>query len=84
MSTRDGDVLFVEGVPYLRYVVSYVLASGPRRRMVRWSPGYPWVRSEIARELVDRFGDDGIRPHSVTIRQRSLAPRPPRSRKVVS
>jgi len=60
-------VRYIEGVPYRRYVVRYTLRSGKRRRMVRWSPGPPWVREEIARELCERFGLDGIAPGSVTI-----------------
>lgn len=59
---------YIEGVPYDRYVVRYTLADGTRRRMVRWSPGEPWIRDEIGRELVERFGVDGIKPGSVTIR----------------
>lgn len=58
----------VEHVPYYRFRVRYTLADGKRRTMVRWSPGFPWVREEIARELVERFGLDGIAPGSVTIR----------------
>ncbi len=42
-----------EGVPYYRYVVTYTLTDGRRRRMVRWSPGLPWLQSEVARELQD-------------------------------
>lgn len=61
-------VRMIEGVPYQRFRVRYTLASGSRRRMMRWSPGFPWVRDEVGRELVDRFGLTGIRPHSVTIR----------------
>lgn len=57
----------VEGVPYYRFVVRYTLRTGQRRRMVRWSPGFPWVREEIARELVERFGIEAIKPGSVTI-----------------
>ncbi len=60
--------LIVEGVRYYPFRVRYTLADGRRRRMTRWSPGFPWVREEIARELDDRFGIDGIAPGSVTIR----------------
>lgn len=60
--------MLIEGVEYHKFRVSYTLADGMRRRMVRWSPGYPWVREEIARELVERFGLDGIKAGSVTIR----------------
>jgi hypothetical protein len=60
-------VKMVEGVPYVKFVVRYTLADGKRRRMMRWSPGMPWVRYEIGRELVERFGVEGIKPGSVTI-----------------
>jgi hypothetical protein len=36
--------------------------------MVRWSPGPPWVRDEVGRELVERFGVEGIKAGSVSIR----------------
>jgi hypothetical protein len=60
-------VRYIENVPYYRFHVRYTLANGKRRRMTRWSPGFPWVRDEIARELVERFSLDGIKPGSVTI-----------------
>lgn len=59
--------MIIEGVPYYRHVIRYTLADGRRRRMVRWSPGFPWIRSEVGRELADRFGLDGIKHGSVTI-----------------
>jgi len=59
----------IEGVRYRRFVVRYTLANGARRRMMRWSPGAPWVYDEVARELVDRFGLEGLKPRSVTIRE---------------
>ena len=61
----------VEGVPYYRFRVRYTLTDGKRRSMVRWSPGLPWVREEIARELLERFTLDGIKPGSVTIQGES-------------
>ena len=57
----------VEHVPWYRHVIRYTLATGERRRMVRWSSGAPWVYEEIGRELIARFGDTGIRPGSVTV-----------------
>lgn len=57
----------VEGVPYERFIIRYTLISGQRHRMVRWSPGLPWIREEIARELHERFGLESIKPGSVTI-----------------
>ena len=61
-------VKYIENVPYYRFRVRYTLACGQRRVMVRLSPGYPWVRDEIGMELLERFGADGIKPGSVTIR----------------
>lgn len=60
-------VKYIENVPYYRFRVRYTLASGQRRRMSRLSPGFPWVLDEIARELVDRFGLEGIKAGSVTV-----------------
>lgn len=57
----------IEGVRYYRFLVRYTLRDGSRRRMVRWSPGFPWIREEILRELDDRFGLDAIRPGSITV-----------------
>lgn len=59
--------MIVEGVPYTRYVIRYTLASGKRRRMTRWSPGYPWIREDVARELLSRYDLADIKPGSVTI-----------------
>lgn len=61
--------LYIEGIPYWPFLVRYTLADGKRRRMTRRSPGEPWVYSEIGRELVDRYGVEGIKPGSVTIRR---------------
>lgn len=60
----------IEGVFYWPYVVRFTLANGKRRKLIRWSPGVPWVYSEVARELVDRYGLEGIKPNSATIRPR--------------
>lgn len=62
-------VTFIEGVPYFRFRVRYTLACGKRRRMTRLSPGFPWVREEVARELFERYGAESIKPGSVTIQQ---------------
>ena len=59
--------MIIEGVQYNRYVVRYTLADGRRRRIVRWSPGYPWVYDEVGRELADRHGVENIKPGSCTI-----------------
>ena len=63
----QAHVRHVENVPYYKFRIRYRLATGERRTMVRWSPGFPWVRDEIGRELVERFGLEGIAPGSVTI-----------------
>ena len=57
----------IEGVSYYRFRIRYTLTTGERRRMVRWSPGFPWIREEIGRELVERFGLEAIKAGSVTI-----------------
>jgi hypothetical protein len=62
-------VRYVEGVPYYPFLVRFTLADGRKRRVVRWSPGDPWVRQEVARELVERFGVEGLQERSVTIRR---------------
>lgn len=60
-------VRIIEGVPYYRHRVRFQLADGRRRTWVRWSPGAHWVYQEVARELDDRFGIEGIKPRSCTI-----------------
>lgn len=60
-----------EGVRWYRHVVRYRLGDGRHRRLVRWSPGEPWVRGEVVRELDERHGLENIAPGSVTVR---LAP----------
>jgi hypothetical protein len=67
LSARRVAVRHVEGVPYHRFRVRFQLADGRRRSWVRWSPGSPWVYEEVGRELADRFGLEGIKPHSCTI-----------------
>lgn len=61
------QVRHVEGVPYYPFEVRFRLADGRRRRWVRWSPGYPWVRGEITRELAARFNDREL-PTGSTVR----------------
>lgn len=58
---------YVEGVAYYRHRVRFTLADGRRRSWVRWSPGYPWIREEVGRELFETFGLSGIKPGSCTI-----------------
>lgn len=51
----------IEGVPYYRFRVSITLTSGRRRRLFRHSPGFPWVRSEVTRELSDTYEPQEVR-----------------------
>lgn len=62
-------VKIIEGVPWRKYRVRYRMSNGRRRSMTRWSPGFPWVRMEIARELDETIGIENIAPRSVTIRE---------------
>lgn len=64
---------FIEGVPYHRHVVRYTTIDGKRRRMVHWSPGHPWVRTEVLHTLDARVGVENIKPRSVTIVLAALA-----------
>jgi hypothetical protein len=59
--------VIIEGVTYYRFRVTFRLADGRRRRWVRWSPGPPWVRDEVGRELYERFGLSGVRERSCSI-----------------
>lgn len=62
--------MVVEGVVYRRFVIRYTVSvdGRPRRRkMIRWSPGIPWIRMEIARELDSQYGIENIKPRSVSI-----------------
>lgn len=61
--------MIVEGVRYHRYVIRLTLKDGTKHKLFRWSPGPPWVRTEVAHELEDLFGVERIKPHSVTIRK---------------
>jgi hypothetical protein len=64
---KRPSVRYVEGVPYYPHRVRFQLADGRRRSWVRWSPGAPWVREEVGRELWDTFGPEGVKPGSCTI-----------------
>lgn len=66
--------LTVEGVTYRRFVVRFAVWDEARqdwvkRRWVRYSPAVQFARHEIARELVERFGEHRIKHHSVTLRE---------------
>jgi len=58
----------IEGVTYYRYRVAFRLVSSGRKRRTFWSPGHPWVRTEIARWLDGTYGIEAIVPQSVTFR----------------
>jgi hypothetical protein len=61
--------MLIEGVTYYRYRVAFRLADNRRRRWIRWAPALQYAHEAVARELVERFGIEGIAPHSCTIRQ---------------
>ena len=63
------DVRYIEGVPYYKFRARFRLVSGERRQRTYWSPGYPWVRTEVARSLGAEFGIENIKPQSVTLTQ---------------
>lgn len=48
----------LEGVPYHRFVIRFTLATGERRRWVRYSPALSFMRSELVRE----WSQKGIEP----------------------
>lgn len=60
--------MLVEGVLYHRFRVRYTLATGQRRVMIRWAPALVYMRESVLRELVDRYGLEGIAPNSVIIK----------------
>lgn len=60
--------MIVEGVTYHRFRVRYTLSDGRRRCMTRWAPALVYAREAVLRELVERFGLEGIKANSVTIR----------------
>ena len=60
--------MYVEGVRYYPFRIRYRLADGKRRSMKRWAPALVYMRESALRELLDRFGLEGIAPNSVTIR----------------
>lgn len=70
MKTHSDGYREIEGVRYWRFRVRFRLADGRVRVWTRWSPGFPWIREEIARELEARgLAPEDLKPHSCTIRQ---------------
>lgn len=67
--SKISKIRNVEGVPYYRFHVAFRTKDGKRHRMVYWSPGFPWVRGEVARSLDAYFGIENVRPGSCTIVQ---------------
>jgi hypothetical protein len=49
-----------EGVTYYPYVVSYGDCQGKRRQKTLWSPGCPWLGSEVRRFLEAVDADEKI------------------------
>jgi hypothetical protein len=47
----------VEGVPWYRYRVTFRTSDGKRHRLTHWSPGWPWVASEVGAALHDMHGE---------------------------
>jgi hypothetical protein len=43
--------MIVEGISYARYVITFTLANGRRRRWLRWGPGANFMCEAIKREL---------------------------------
>jgi hypothetical protein len=68
---KRARTLVLEGVRYYPFRVRFRLASGQRRRWIRWSPGFPWVQAEVQRELQDTFGIDGVKSVSISDDPRS-------------
>lgn len=71
---------YIEGVPYYSYLVRYRTTDGKRRRLTFWSPGEPWIRTELGRTLDAMHGIETIVPGSVTYR-RAPEKRRPRKRR---
>jgi hypothetical protein len=51
---RVRNVRNVEGVLWYPYRVRFRTIDGKRRSFTHWSPGPPWVYSEVGRYLAER------------------------------
>lgn len=60
-------MIWVEGVSYWRHVVTFTLADGRRRRIIRHLCPLT-AREQVGRELVERFGANGVKPGSAKMR----------------
>jgi pyruvate-formate lyase-activating enzyme len=59
-STSKERVRIIEGVAYRPFVVRCRLKSGRRLRRIYWSPGEPWVGTEVSRALGAEFGYENL------------------------
>jgi hypothetical protein len=50
-----NPIRYVEHVPYVRFVIRFTTKDNKRRRVVRWSPGQPWVAEEFHRGGEERI-----------------------------
>lgn len=50
----------IAGVEYFPFVISFKLASGKRRRWIRWAPYYGALYDSVCRELHDRFAESEL------------------------
>jgi hypothetical protein len=57
----------IEGVTYYRFRARFRTTDGKRRSKIVWSPGEPWLRTEVARTLDAVFGIEAIKPYSCVI-----------------
>lgn len=53
-------VRVIEGVEYHPHEVRFRLRGGRRFKRTYWSPGEPWVGTEVVRALGDEFGYENI------------------------
>lgn len=59
--------MFLEGVEYYPFKVSFKLSNGKRMNWVRYSPAISFAYHEVGQELVETYGDYGVMPSSCTI-----------------
>jgi hypothetical protein len=57
MRTKRAKPREIEGVTYFRYRLALRLPDGRRRERVIWSPGQPWLDSEVRRYLAAEVGE---------------------------
>ena len=59
-----------EGVPYHPFIVTFRTKDGARHHETHYSPGFPWVRTEVARSIDERIGVEQVVPGTCVIQQR--------------